>query len=37
MADHYAGHFERVARALPMRVEQRAAPDELVYRLHRRA
>jgi 16S rRNA (guanine(1405)-N(7))-methyltransferase len=37
MADHYAAHFERVVQALPMRVEQRAAPDELVYRLHRRA
>jgi 16S rRNA (guanine(1405)-N(7))-methyltransferase len=36
MADHYAAHFERVAQALPMRVERRDAPGELVYRLHRR-
>jgi 16S rRNA (guanine(1405)-N(7))-methyltransferase len=37
MADHYAAHFERMAQALPMRLERRDAPGELVYRLHRRA
>ncbi|HLH92429.1 MAG TPA: hypothetical protein VKX28_28705 [Xanthobacteraceae bacterium] len=37
MAEHYATHFERVAQALPMRIEARDAPDELIYRLHRRA
>jgi 16S rRNA (guanine(1405)-N(7))-methyltransferase len=37
MAGHYAAHFERAAQALPMRVERRDAPGELVYRLHRRA
>ena len=37
MTEHYAARFEQLARALPMRIEQRAAPGELVYRLHRRA
>jgi 16S rRNA (guanine(1405)-N(7))-methyltransferase len=37
MADHYAAHFERMAQPLPMRVERRDAPGELIYRLHRLA
>ena len=36
MAEHYAAHFERLAQSLPMRIERRDAPGELVFRLHRR-